>query len=541
MKKGLMLGMALAMVTTVFAGCSQGNEAGTGNSESTKPGTTTSEQPAANASEKPQKVRVSLWDRSNSPDGTKITDSIVVKWLQEKALEEANLEVEYVTLPRSQETDKLNVWMASGEAPDIVITYNQDLMFQYAEQGGLWELDDLLDQYGPDIKNLIQPSLEAAGTYKGVRYGIPALRMNRNSGPSMKIRQDWLDKLGMQAPTTLDELYTVLKAFKEQDPGGIGKENVVPWALPAINQSMKGFLFGPMWGAGVNSDGPGLVDLYMPKGNLVDGQFHSAIDTPEGKEFFAFLNKLYKEGLISKEFVTDVNGQMFTQHLTSGQAGFVDSNEDPYVMTTNTRKSVPEAKWVTVMPFKQKDGSQYMDKVPANGLLNLIPKSTKNPEAAVKYLNFLAKNITVVQSGFEGQHYNVEDGLRVPIDIEKNKKEIDWYLGDLNLLTQGYMSSPSKEQMLKLNPDPEYAELMSPHYEQFEKFGGSGKGIDSPRPVAQEKSVNLTKYAYEALSKAVIAPDFEKEWANVLDGWYKLGGKEFDQEITEKLAELNNR
>ena len=86
-----------------------------------------------------------------------------------------------------------------------------------------------------------------AGTYKGKRYAIPAMRMSTAAGSNMKIRQDWLDKISMKAPTTLDELYTVLKAFKEQDPGGVGKCNVVPWALPAISQGMKGFFFGPMW------------------------------------------------------------------------------------------------------------------------------------------------------------------------------------------------------------------------------------------------------------------------------------------------------
>lgn len=158
------------------------------------------------------------------------------------------LDVEYVTLPRSQESEKNSTWMASGESPDILITYDLNAMFKWAEQGGLWELDTLLDKYGPDIKKLIKPALDSAGTYKGKRYAIPAMRMSTAVGPSMKIRQDWLDKLNMKAPTTLDELYTVLKAFKEKDPGGVGKDNVVPWAIPAINQGMKAFFYGPMWG-----------------------------------------------------------------------------------------------------------------------------------------------------------------------------------------------------------------------------------------------------------------------------------------------------
>ncbi|WNQ13906.1 extracellular solute-binding protein [Paenibacillus aurantius] len=535
MKKGLLLGLTLTLVTTVFAGCSKNGDAGSASTPA--PGSSAS---ATKTPGKPQKVRVSVWDRSNSPDGTKITDSVIVKWIQENALKEDNLEVEYVPLPRSQETEKLNVWMASGEAPDIIITYNADLVFQYAEQGGVWQLDELLDKYGADINKLIKPALDTAGTYKGKRYAIPAFRMSQAAGPSMKIRQDWLDKLGLKAPTTLDELYTVLKAFKEKDPGGVGKENVVPWAIPAINQSAKGFFFGPMWGAGVNSEGPG-IDLYMPTGNLVSGQFHSSIDTQQGKEFFAFMNKLYKEGLISKEFVTDVNSQKYTQQYTSGQAGFVDSNDDPWSLTVNTRKTVPTAKWVTVMPFKRSDGSQYMQKASSYGLFNMVPKTTKNPEAAVKFLNFLAKHINVVQSGIEGTHYKVENGLRLPIDPDKNAKEIGWYLGDLNLLTQGYMGPPTKEQLLKMNTNPEYAELLTPFYEQFEKYGKEAPFIDSPRPVAQKNIVNLTKYGYEALSKAIIASDFEKEWTNTLDGWVKLGGRDYDKEISEKLAEMKKK
>ena len=72
--------------------------------------------------------------------------------IEEEALKEG-LDVEYVILPRSQESEKNNIWMASGDGPDIIITYDMNSMFKWAEQGGLWELDELLDQYGPDIKN----------------------------------------------------------------------------------------------------------------------------------------------------------------------------------------------------------------------------------------------------------------------------------------------------------------------------------------------------------------------------------------------------
>ncbi|THF82162.1 extracellular solute-binding protein [Cohnella fermenti] len=529
---------AMALVLTLSLGACAGG--GNGGSPS---GSDSASGSASGSSEpgKLEKVRVSLWDRSNSPNGQKLTDTVIVKKLQEEARKEG-LDVEYVVLPRSQESEKNSVWMASGSGPDIIITYDMNAMFKWAEQGGLWELDDLLDQYGPDIKSLIGPALDVAGTYKGKRYAIPAMRMSTAAASNMKIRQDWLDKLGLKAPTTLDELYETLKAFKEQDPGGVGKDNVVPWALPAISQGMKGFFFGPMWGAGVATDGPA-TEMYMPSGNFENGEFHSAVALEEGKEFFRFMNKLYKEGLISKEFVTDVNSQQFIQNYTSGVSGFMESNEDPWVVTKETRKSVPDATWVTLDPLVRPNGTQAMTMANVYGLLSLVPKSSPNPAAAIKYLNFLAKNITLVQGGIEGVHYKEEDGLFVAIDPAKNAEEIDWYFKDLNLLTQGYMGNPTKEQIKELyanesNPD-EIADILDPYYRSFENYGKQGPLIDTPRPVSDKSVANITQFLYDALSKAVIAKDFDAEWENVVTGWKKNGGEEYDAEVTQSLVAMN--
>lgn len=536
--RGLLLSLSLIVVAISLAACS-GNKNSNNGANSTPAknnGSASTNKPG-----KLEKVRVSLWDRSNSPSGQKLEDTILVKQLKEEAKKEG-LDVEYVILPRSQESEKNNIWMASGDGPDIIITYDMNAMFKWAEQGGLWELDELLDQYGPDIKSKIGPALDAAGTYKGKRYAIPAMRMSTAAGSNMKIRQDWLDKLDMKAPTTLEELHTVLKAFKEKDPGGVGSANVVPWALPAISQGMKGFFFGPMWGAGIASDGPG-TEIYMPSGNFTDGVFQSSFVTEEGKEYFRYMNNLYKEGLISKEFVTDVNSQQFIQNYTAGTTGFMDSNEDPWLITKETRKTVPTAKWVTLDPFIRPNGTQAMTESNVYGLLNLIPKSSKNPEVAVKYLNFLTKNITLVQGGIEGVHYKEENGLFVSIDPAKNAEEIDWYYKDLNLITQGYMDNPSKDQLVALYTNEsnaeEIAEILDPYYRSFENYGRQIPVFDSPRPVSEKNLPDLTKFIYEALSKAIIAKNFDAEWENVVSGWKKYNGELYDAEVTENLVNMN--
>jgi putative aldouronate transport system substrate-binding protein len=365
----------------------------------------------------------------------------------------------------------------------------------------------------------------------------------------MKIRKDWVDKLGMKLPTTTDELYTVLKAFKEQDPGGVGKDKVVPFAMPAINQGAKGFFFGPMFGFGVNNDGPG-NQFYAPNGNYKDGVFTSGIATAEGKAFFGWMNKLYKEGLLSKEFVTDINSQQYTQQINSGVAGFTDSNEASMTMNINTRKSVPTAQWVTLDPFKRADGTQRQPVAADYGMFIAVPKSSKNPEAVVKYLDWMAKpeHLATVSSGIKDVNWKDDGGLRVAIDAEANKKTT-WVSGsgDLAIIQQG-VAPYTKEQLLKLSanskdyPTPEareeYATEMLRMYDSFKKFGKSELLIDVPRPVAQKSVAAIEKSLYEGVSKAIIAPDYDKAYAEMISGWEKAGGKEYDKEITDAMKAM---
>jgi putative aldouronate transport system substrate-binding protein len=340
-----------------------------------------------------------------------------------------------------------------------------------------------------------------------------------------------------------------LKAFKEQDPGGVGKDKVVPFAMPAINQGAKGFFFGPMFGAGVNNDGPG-NQFYAPNGNYKDGVFTSGIATPEGKTFFGWMNKLYKEGLISKEFVTDINSQQYIQQINSGVAGFTDSNDVAASMNVNTRKSVPTAQWVTLEPFKRADGTQRQPVAADYGMFIAVPKASKNPEAVVKYLDWMVqpKNLATVQSGIEGVNWKDDGGLRIAIDPEANKKTT-WVSasGDLALIQQG-VAPYTKEQLLKLvanSPDwttpaakEEYADLMLKMYDSFKKFGKSEILIDSPRPVAQKNVAAIEKSLYEGVSKAIIAPDYEKAYAEMISGWEKAGGKEYDKEISDAMKTM---
>lgn len=116
--------MAAMMIFVVGCSSNSANDQ-TGNSGGNSSNSSSSDQNSGSndGSGEIEKIRVSIWERGNAPEGQKITDTMMTRWINEQ-VKSLGIEVEYVPLPRSEEAEKLNVWMASGSAPDVVLTYS---------------------------------------------------------------------------------------------------------------------------------------------------------------------------------------------------------------------------------------------------------------------------------------------------------------------------------------------------------------------------------------------------------------------------------
>lgn len=475
-------------------------------------------------------------------------DSALVKHINEQ-LAPLGVEVEYMQIPRAEESTKLTSWLASGDAPDVLIVYDASVFYRYAAQGGLRPLDDLLDEYGQNIKVNNAVALEQAGVLDGVRYGIPAIRTAKG-GANMSIRKDWLDALGMEVPTTIEELTEVLRAFRDQDPGGIGKENVIPWGLPSLAGGQASFFYGPMTAFGVNSDGPGPNGIYMPSGNIVNGEFVSGFSTEEGKNYFRWMNQMYQEGILPKEFATDLNSQNFNQEFANGHIGFFDANNPAQNQNINVRKTAPDATYVTVPPLERPDGSRMIGQNAQFGMFIFIPKTTPDDEAAavIKFLNWMAteEGVRTVNWGIEGEHYVMENGVRVVPDPDKNKQEL-WMLsaGDMSIIQQGIALPEDKEGLMQWYStnaslptkelQEEFVDSLISFNKMFDDYGVFYPFVYLERPLDQQIGSSIGTYLQEGISKLIIAQDFDKEYDNLIKGWEQLGGRDWDKEVTETL------
>lgn len=140
-----------------------------------------------------------------------------------KALEtytDENINVTWV--PDSSYNDKFNIVMASGDLPQAIVIKDKSAGFiKSVKAGAFWELSPYLKDY----KNLSQADEKIVNnsSVNGEVYGI--YRSRDLIRACMIIRTDWLEKVGLDMPETLDDFYEVLKAFKEKDPDGNGKDD----------------------------------------------------------------------------------------------------------------------------------------------------------------------------------------------------------------------------------------------------------------------------------------------------------------------------
>lgn len=173
-------------------------------------------------------ITVELFDRSTAPAGSTITQNRWTNYIREE-MNKVGINVEFIAVPRNEETTKIQTMMASGTAPDVIMTYDPTLAESYYVQGGTYDLSPYIDgeNQAKNLKAYVTDQvLDLGRNTKGELWAVPA-RRSITARQNVFIRKDWLDKLGMEVPTTPDELYNVLKAFKDNNPDG--RTDVVPF------------------------------------------------------------------------------------------------------------------------------------------------------------------------------------------------------------------------------------------------------------------------------------------------------------------------
>lgn len=413
---------ALSIIGGMFAGCQKKQDQGdSSNTQAKGPKST---------------LTVEVFDRGASGQPS-LNDNYWTKYINSNFGEKYNADVQFIPVPRTQEVSKLNVLMAANEAPDICISYDVGLVNNYVNQGGLTQLDDILAKDGKNLSKYLGDEVLKYGKFGGKQFVIPAKRTLRMT-TNLFMRKDWLDKLGLPLPTTREEFYNDLVAFRDKNPGGVS--GVIP--------------MGYSIGTGSNISVHNLPESFYKKASEQDLAATTFTLTAEMewkkdgyKDFTKFMNKLYHENLISKDFAVDKTASQLNADLTKGKVGAVAANWDYIYRPTpgiyaNLKKNVPGAELVPVDAFKNSEGKYAKKNYPPSGAYIMVPKSSENASLAIKYLDWMSdtKVIMALQNGEEGTDYTLSDGIptpKSPSTLTGDKFLSTSYNGDYCILVNG--------------------------------------------------------------------------------------------------------
>lgn len=298
-RKILALVLASAMTMTALVGCGSSEEVSTNGETAAEAGDNFNETGYPIVNEQiTLKVMMAVRDSDSltNPD-----EMPAVQRLEELT----NINIEWDMIKGSDWKTKTNLMFSSGEYPDIIICPNGDGYIDDEEygvtQGLVIPLDDYIEKYMPIYNERIaaeasDPTVSLIAS-DGQKYSVGYLvGQNINTSVHTFINQDWLDAVGMEAPTTVDELTEVLRAFKSQDPNGNGEADEVPLQM-GLDTGFYGFRYIlPMFGIPADAD----KWIYIDDNKQV--QF--AADKAEFRAAVEWLHQMYEEGLTDPEILS---------------------------------------------------------------------------------------------------------------------------------------------------------------------------------------------------------------------------------------------
>lgn len=352
--------LASLLLGGVLAGCSGGAPAPAagGNEAPAAP----AEQPKAEASKEERALRMMA-----GVIGGKTPEENV---LFEKEIERITGIKVKLDKPASDYDQKLLAAVASGEKFDL-LQISKEKMNLFIEQGILTPLTDKVK----NSKVLSDPNVLPAGEWDQVKTKdgqIFGVFTKFQGGTMPTVRADWLKKLNLKEPVTLDDYYNVLKAFKEQDPDGNGKADTYGLTTAGMYE-LQGIF-----------SAAGLKQRYVEK----DGKLDVPFSTDAAIPIYEWLNRLYKEGILDPNFATNDTGKMRNLFL-SDRVGMITYWDAWVGMLNNTRKQQDpntafEAKGLP--GIADKDGKHMLRRGDPD--VWVIPVNAEHPNTAWEFIEW---------------------------------------------------------------------------------------------------------------------------------------------------------
>lgn len=468
-----------------------------------------------------------------------------------------NIKVKWLDWPQSQQKEKRNLAFASGDLPDAFYgswSLDKADVVKYGAEGILLRLNDYLNEdYMPNFTRVLKgrPELmRELSTPQGDVYALPTL--DENSLPltndTLLINKEWLDKVGMEMPETIDDFFLVLMALKEAgDLNGNGKDDEVPLTFKFGENNLNMGLSSLMGYTGVVSNSA------HTRMAMKDGKPVFAPATDEYKEYMVFMNKLFANGLIDREAFTMDSPAYSAKTQTSVPTAGVISNWSAESVNRPIPGNDPlkEGVYVYMPPLKKDKDSQQLWGRRVNALnSNLsfaISAATKYPEELVRWIDLAYEKNTSIENylGKIGVHIQDEgDGKFTKIMNSSGKPFTNDEKSGLvpNKFAVAYILKGDMEFIDKVNSPQNKAaadEFYKPYLQK--DFVKAAMTTQEENDKLVFLTTDLLSYVDQSTAKFITEGGIMEGWDSYIAQLKKLGLDEYVEIQTQIHNRANNQ
>jgi len=447
-----------------------------------------------------------------SSDISNLEDLLVVKELEKRT----GADLELTIVPPSAANDKINVILASKTLPNIMSAGEKT--GEFGKQGAFVKLDENLNLM-PNFKEIFFKNPEKYNTVgyadwikaqDGHIYQFPVWDIQRDVNHGMLYRKDIFDKHGIKMWNSTEEFYQTLKKLKE----------LYPESTPLTSKTKAEIFvdFAGMWN--IRS-----YKTWTPYFDEAEGVWKQSLTDPKMKDIADFIKKLYSEGLLDAEFLTNTEAA-WTSKMTNKNTSFVTFDWIGRLeqFTTQSAETVPGYD----LRFANPIGTgkvRTLDKVWGGSSV----ANKENSDIAMKLLDYLLSESgsALVTLGVEGVSYElIENGKAKYLGMEDKPSVTTTTLGE----KYGLFSMP-QIRYDKRSVYYNYTEREQEAQDIINNMEGGGYNpfdpvlvfTDEELEVINELQPNIKKAAEEFLTKYVLG---NESWDSWVEHAKKLGSDE---------------
>lgn len=548
------------LITLLLSACTSGNNQ---ESNTSKDGTDSNHENTGNADNDEQSLSPVTY--SMGTDRNKVTwDTPITKKITEKT--GVSLDYEMIVGELFQKWD---IWLASGDYPDIIRLDAKHLQ-KYVEAGAVIPLEDLIDEYGPNIKEKFGERYDMLKHEDGHIYSLYSVNRNEEAAADTRapfvVQYAVLEEAGFPEINTLDDLYEVLHEYKQNHPEINGRETI------GFAGAMESFTINFTFNNSAIS-AAGLPD----HGRMYEDEEHNMYWNPvsdRSKRYYQFLNKLVRNDLYDIEAFSMDLGALQTKMAQ----GRVLAAYAPWWVVEQPNKALraegKEDRMYAHLPilFDEDTEDRSVTITPTNAGTHewAITENAENPERIIQFLDYIFSDEGQILThwGIEGEHYEVVDGKRQVKDewLERKNSDPDamynegfltegtgrgseWFsIGDGAKLSDGSYATPLTTELVRR----EYSEKTKEVLDAYDKETWADflpKANVIPGYIWQlqppEETRVIEQRLYEAWRKAtpkiVLAEtdeEFEAEWNEFTSNAEDAGVADYERLFTEIWKEF---